>query len=253
MKKKVVIVTTLLLIIIVGTIIGGMSLAGKRKVSEVNKLIKSMDNIIPNQKEYDRIVDKYMALNENQKKEIEGAEFIDKYSTVDLNNVIKIKKAIDEINESTEFDKIIEIKDEINDLSQDEKKLIEESKIDEFMELSNEEKAALEGAKNIKSVMKSGNKFKVTKVTVKNDLDKMGFYWVLIKYTGENSFGAEVDGTSCFGINEDFEDPFFPLALLSDVEKYLDSPTSYLQYSDCEKEEIEIEPSKIMYYLKDAE
>lgn len=88
---------------------------------------------------------------------------------------------------------------------------------------------------------------------MKNDLDKMNFYWVLIEYSGDNSFGVSIDSTSCFGITSEFKDPFFPLAHLTGIEEYLDATTSYLEYVECNKEEVEIDTEKIQYYLNQKE
>ncbi len=117
--------------------------------------------------------------------------------------------------------------------------------------MTNVEKAALAAAKNVRSLMKSKDSFKLRSVSVKNDLKKMKFYWIKMEYSGINSWGASVDKMSCFSINSEFKDLFFGLAQITgNIDEYLDSWTNYDEYTDCKKKENNIDVEKIMYYMK---
>lgn len=195
----------------------------------------------------------YEALNENEKRLMDVSGIQDKLDSlegVDIDKVESMESSIAEINDKTPFSDIVELKEKYDSLTMNEKKLVEFSAVESRFELTDLEKAALEAAKNVKSCMKSESSFKVKKILVKDDLEKMSFYWVLIDYSGDNSFGVSLDSTSCFGISPEFEDPFFPLAQLTGIEDYLNGTTSYLEYVKCTEEEVEIDVEKIQYYLE---
>ena len=166
-----------------------------------------------------------------------------------MDKIHNISEKISKIKKSSSFKELVELKDEIDALDDNTKKYIDSSKLDQAMELTDIEQAALAACKNIKSVMINQDSFEVQEITVKNDLDKMNFYWVLVEYSGTNSFGGTLDKTSCFGITSDFEDPFLGMAQITGYTDYLDSTTSYNEYTKCTKKEEIVDPDKITYYL----
>lgn len=224
-------------------------------INKVKELQNTIDNVADDTtlRDFMAIKNNYEAMNENEKGLVDVSAIQSKLESlegVDLDNVESLETSIAEINDTTTFSNIVELKEKYDNLTQNEKKLVDFSAVESRFELTDLEKAALESAKNVKSCMKSESSFKVKRIRVKNDLDKMNFYWVLIEYSGDNSFGVSIDSTSCFGITPEFEDPFFPLAQLTGIEDYLDGTTSYIEYEKCDMEEVEIDTEKIQYYLK---
>jgi predicted nucleic acid-binding Zn ribbon protein len=248
--------TTLIIVVIVIIAVSGvvaMLLQNRHRqiITQINDEIQKLSDV-PSQEEYDRIVGEYNDLSDEEKKEIIDISNLEKYEDFDLDNLRSIVEEVNNIDESTKFSKVLEIKEKYDALNSEEKNCVDYNNIQLAMELSDVENAALTGCKNIQSCMKSKDNFKVNQVTVKDDIEKMSFYWVLIKYTGTNSFGGSVDSTSCFGIDPTFTDPFFGLAQITGgTSKYLDSTTSYLEYTDCDKTEITVDVDKIMYYLNE--
>ncbi len=225
-------------------------------INKVKELQNAIDSVTDDTtlRDFMAIKNNYEAMNENEKGLVDVSDIQNKLESledVDLDNVESLENSIAEINDTTTFSNIVELKEKYDNLTQNEKKLVEVSALESRFVLTDLEKAALEAAKNVKSCMKSESSFKVKRIRVKNDLDKMNFYWVLIEYSGDNSFGVSLDSTSCFGISPEFEDPFFPLAQLTGIEDYLNGITSYGEYVKCEKEEVEIDTEKIQYYLKE--
>ena len=252
-KMSKIIASVIILIVIAGIASFIVIQAIKKQQEElatINTTIQSLkQGVIPSQQEYDELVAKYNGLSDKDKENIEDAEILNKFQNVDIDNLSQIAQKINDMSESTSFTEIANVKKEYESLGLDEKALMDISKLTSLMELSDIENAALAACKNIKSCMKSEDSFKIKGITVKNDLDSMHFYWVLVEYSGTNSFGASVDNTSCFGITSEFEDPFFPLAQLTGVSKYLNDTSSYNEYIGCDKTEIKVDADKIAYYL----
>lgn len=224
-------------------------------IDAVKELQSTVDSVTDSTtlRSFMTIKNDYEALNENEKRLLDVSGIQNKLESlegVDLDTVESLQNSIAEINDTTTFSSLVEMKEKYDNLTQNEKKLVDFSAVESRFELTDLEKAALEAAKNVKSCMKSEDSFKVKRIRVKNDLDNMDFYWVLIEYSGDNSFGVSIDSTSCFGISSEFEDPFFPLAQLTGIEDYLNGTTSYLEYVKCVKEEVEIDTEKIQYYLE---
>lgn len=258
-KKVLVVMISMLIITIVAAGIWGYNKikikkqveSSNKKVAIVNEMInKELKEQIPTQDKYEEIVKRYSELLDNEKNKIEEAELIEKFADLDLDKLREISGKIELINEETDFLDIVELNDEIVNLSSKEKELLNMTPIEEIMQLTGEEKAALAAARNVKSVMKSTSSFEVNSISVKNDVERSNFYWVLINYSGQNGWGAIIDKTSCFGIDDEFKDTFFELNLvLGDIGEYLDSSTSYLEYIKCNKKEEEINVKKIRYYI----
>lgn len=204
---------------------------------------------IPSQKEYDEMMERLHNIGEDEII-IENADTLKRFETVDLDNIVKISNEIAAFDESSEFTDILEIKKQFESLNENERELIDINKLESLMELSPIENASLAACKNIQSCMISEEDFKISEITVKDDLEEMNFYWVLIKYSGTNRFGGNIDKTSCFGIDSDFKDPFFGLAQITGVSKYLDSTVSYNEYTKSKKQEISVDVDKITYYLE---
>lgn len=199
------------------------------------------------------IKNQYDAMNENEKNLLDTSSVQDKLDSLEnvkLDDVEELQTAVSEVMDQTDFSVIVELKEMYDKLNQNEKNLVDFSTVESKFELTDVEKAALEAARNVKSCMKSQSSFKVRNITVKNDLASSSFYWVLIQYSGDNSFGVSVDSTSCFGIDPSFQDPFFPLAQLTGIQKYLEGTESYLEYTKCVEPEEEIDVNKIHYYLE---
>lgn len=222
----------------------------QEKISYINKAIEEVEKgKLPSKAEFNNLLSEYDSLTDNAKEKISNWKVISNLNDIDLDKIHNISEKISKIKKSSSFKELVELKDEIDALDDNTKKYIDSSKLDQAMELTDIEQAALAACKNIKSVMINQDSFEVQKVTVKNDLDKMNFYWVLVEYSGTNSFGGTLDKTSCFGITSDFEDPFFGMAQITGYTDYLDSTTSYNEYTKCTKKEEIVDPDKITYYL----
>ena len=255
MKKKKFVVSIIIFMIIIVSVVLGFFLqqTNKKQNENINAISKSIENMkngkIPTKKEYNEIADKYKKLNNDQKKTIKNTNVFEQFGKFDLNKMNAVSTQINDIDDNIPFSDIISIKKKYDQLSKEEQKYINYDKVDSAMQLSDIEKAALAAAKNVRECMKSKDNFLAKKIIVKDDLNKMNFYWVLIEYSGTNSFGVPIDSTSCFGIAFDFTDPFFPMAQLTGVQKYLDSTTSYSEFTKCNQEQVEVDISKISYYL----
>ena len=167
-------------------------------INKVKELQNAIDSVTDDTtlRDFMAIKNNYEAMNENEKGLVDVSDIQNKLESledVDLDNVESLENSIAEINDTTTFSNIVELKEKYDILTQNEKKLVEVSALESRFVLTDLEKAALEAAKNVKSCMKSESSFKVKRIRVKNDLDKMNFYWVLIEYSGDNSFGVSLD------------------------------------------------------------
>lgn len=222
----------------------------QEKITSINEVIQEIGKgNLPSQDAYNQIISDYNSLSDTDKTQIGNWKVVSNLKGIDLEQVSKISEKINKISDSSPFNEIVELKEEVDLLDSNVQQYIDSSKLENLMKLTDIEEAALAACKNIKSAMKNQDSFEVQKVTVKNDLDKMNFYWVLVEYSGTNSFGGTLDKTSCFGITSDFEDPFFGLAQITGYTDYLDSTTSYNEYTKCTKTEEIVDPDKITYYL----
>ena len=255
-NKKLLIIP--IVIVVVG-VVGGILLYKRDQIikrqERINDATKRIESLlkegIPSQKDYDDIVKLYEGLPSDEKKEVKNADQLNKYKDVDLKVVENISRRIASVGDATSFSEIIAIENDYKKLTEGEQKLLNIAPIAERKSLTNVEKAALAAAKNVRSLMKSKDSFKLRSVSVKNDLKKMKFYWIKMEYSGINSWGASVDKMSCFSINSEFKDLFFGLAQITgNIDEYLDSWTNYDEYTDCKKKENNIDVEKIMYYMK---
>lgn len=222
----------------------------QEKITSINELIQEIGKgNLPSQDVYDQIISDYNSLSDTDKTQIGNWKVVSNLKGIDLEQVSKISEKINKISDSSPFNEIVELKEDVDLLDSNVQQYIDSGKLENLMKLTDIEEAALAACKNIKSVMKNQDSFEVQKVTVKNDLDKMNFYWVLVEYSGTNSFGGTLDKTSCFGITSDFKDPFFGLAQITGYTDYLDSTTSYNEYTKCAKTEEIVDSDKITYYL----
>lgn len=242
MKKKIII---WLIVLIVFT------LCSCSKVDSLNEDIEEIRlNGVPTQATFDEVLERYNSLSDEEKEKIEKPHVLEKYKNVDLDNIIDLQKDIDSVSSTDYFSDLVAVKERVNQLSKKEQDIIKTVNLDEAMKLNDVEKATLSAAKNVKSVMKNQASFKILEATVKDDTkDGKGFYWVLIDYTGQNSFGAMNDSTSCFSISANFTDPFWPLAVLTGVGDYLDSTVAYMEFFNSKSPEIEVDIEKINYFL----
>lgn len=201
--------------------------------------------------EYNSIVERYSELPDSATDFVVGYENIEKYDGVDIDALNEFNKKIQDIDEQTSFSNILEYFTEYDAMNSSTKALINITKIQTAMEMNDLEKAAVEACSNLRSAMKSKDNFQLQSVTVKDDTEKMNFYWVLIKYSGTNSFGGTIDDTSCFGITPEFEDPFWGLSQITGkTNTYIKSTTSYLEYEKSSQPEVDIDIDKIMYYIE---
>ena len=222
----------------------------QQEIAALNMSIQDLaKGEIPSQEAYDSLVELYNGLSEEDKNMIEDTSVFDKYKDIDLDKISAIANKISSIDDNSKFSSVLELQEEYTKLDSNEKAFVDNSKLESVMQLNDIEKAALSACKNVRSCMISSDSFQIKDITVKDDLEKMNFYWVLIRYSGTNSFGATLDKTSCFGIDADFTDPFFGLAQITGYDQYLDSTTSYLEYSKCGKQEVSVDVDKITYYL----
>ncbi|MFA9423386.1 MAG: hypothetical protein ACERLG_07395 [Sedimentibacter sp.] len=207
---------------------------------------------IPSQRTYDNLYEDYSNLTSKQKEYVSNYETLSQYRGLDLDTIIKINDSIGNLeNGTTKYSDVLEIEDEYNNLSKDEKEYINNfESLEKFKELSDIEKAAVEGVQNIKDSLKDPSSLELTTIKVKNEINGMGFYFVYIEYSATNSFGGRKEYKSCFAISSDFEDKFYPLAILTGVQKYLDSTTTYLEYMKSDEKEQEIDCDKILSNLE---
>ncbi|MCI8992101.1 MAG: hypothetical protein HFG80_05140 [Eubacterium sp.] len=201
------------------------------------------------QEQLDALFDEYQELSDSEKEKVENYGDLKKYEDVDIEAVNELQDMIEDSDDTTEFSEFIKMNEKYKRLNENEKNLIDIFEVEKKVEVTDLDKAAIAAAQNVKSCMKSKSSFVIRSVSVKDDVDKMSFYWVLIEYSGDNSFGASMDYTSCFGITPEFEDPFFPLAQLTGIEAYLNDTTSYNEYTKCSEEEVVLDEEKIQYYL----
>ena len=188
----------------------------QEKITSINEVIQEIGKgNLPSQDAYNQIISDYNSLSDTDKTQIGNWKVVSNLKGIDLEQVSKISEKINKISDSSPFNEIVELKEEVDLLDSNVQQYIDSSKLENLMKLTDIEEAALAACKNIKSVMKNQDSFEVQKVIVKNDLDKMNFYWVLVEYSGTNSFGGTLDKTSCFGITSDFEDPFLGLAQIT--------------------------------------
>lgn len=201
--------------------------------------------------EYNSIVEKYGELPDSATDLVTGYEKIEKYHGVDIDTLNEFNKKIQDVDDKTPFSDVLEYFAEYDSMDSSTKELINITKIQTAMEMNDLEKAAVEACSNLRSAMKSKGDFRLQSVTVKDDTEKMNFYWVLIKYSGTNSFGGTIDDISCFGITPEFEDPFWGLSQITGkTSTYIKSTTSYLEYVKSAQPEVDIDVDKIMYYIE---
>ena len=252
-KKILLSAVVIVIICVAGGIIFYNMYQTKKSQERIDNITKKIEALskesVPSQENYDNIMKMYNDLSEKEKVNIKNADQLNKYKDVDLKLVKNLSERIDSIGDNTSFSDLIAIENEYKQLSKTEQKLIDISTVDDRKSLTEIEKAALSAVNNVKSVMKSKNDFKLYSVSVKNDLKKMKFYWVKVKYSGTNSWGASIDKTSFFPIDSEFKDPFFGLAAITGMDKYLDNSTNFDAYTDCKEEEFKIDVEKINYYM----
>ncbi len=216
-----------------------------------NDIESAFSDKILTTEEYNSIVKKYSELPDSATDLVVGYEKIKKYDGVDIDALNEFNKKIQDVDEQTSFSNILEYFTEYGSMNSSTKALINITKIQAAMEMNDLEKAAVEACSNLRSAMKSKADFQLQSVTVKDDTEKMNFYWVLIKYSGTNSFGGTIDDTSCFGITPEFEDPFWGLSQITGkTNTYIKSATSYLEYEKSLQPEIALDVDKIMYYIE---
>lgn len=253
-KKTKIIVILAVVVVVIASIVAAVLLFFKHKenkmINELKAIIEESNQELPSQEKFDNFLEVYNSVEQKIKAQVNGEEYVKKYSDVDLAKVSDLRSKINILNEDSRFAEILEIKKQIEEMTEKEKKLVDTIPMENLMRLSEEEEAVLSAAENVKSVMKSRGDFKLNEASVKNDLEKMNFYWVKLGYSGQNGFGATVDKTSFFGIGSDFKDPFFGLAYLTGMDDYLDNIANYSEYEKCTKDEISIDVDKIQYFME---
>lgn len=254
MNKKMIIIPTIIVVfcMICGIIAICINNINNRRetietiTSDIEQLINKG---VPSQEDFDNTLSLYNALSNEEKLEIKNSNYLDRFKDVDLKSVKNLSERIASIEDTTSFSDLINIENEYKKLSKKEQELLDISPIEDKKSLSKIEKAALSAVNNVKSVMKSKNDFKLYSVSVKDDLKKMNFYWVKVKYSGTNSWGGSIDKTSFFPIDSEFSDPFFGLAAITGMDDYLDNVTNFDAYTDCKEKEYDIDVEKIEYYM----
>ena len=208
---------------------------------------------LPTTYELQDMMVRYNLFNDEQKAQITNYSDILAFSQLNIDGINKVQKQIDDQlkSETKKYKNVIEIKADYDKLSIEEQKYIHD--IDEllkYIELSNADKAALVGVKNIRSVLKNQESLQIEKINVKDNTANGGSYYVVISYSAQNGFGGNKSSTSCFAISREFVDPFWTLALLSDINKYLNENLNlYSLYLECEEEDQHIDVDKIMANL----
>ena len=218
---------------------------------EVNTLIASY-GIIPTQTEYESAISAINKLKEKQKKYIVPEDYISKFANVDLNKLRKISEDIESINNSTPFSKIIEINEKIENLTREERQFFDLSKVKKAMELSNIEKSAVSAVQYIIKCLKNPNSIALKTADVVDDTKgKTKYYLVKITYTATNSFGGTTSDYSLQTINTEFENPWYPLTILTgQYEAALKFTSATADYYDPDKNPVSLDPDKILYFAK---
>ena len=207
---------------------------------------------IPDEETVNGLLKKYERLSEEDKQLVKNYNVLKIYKNADFNALEEVYDAIHHIDNNSSFENVIEAEKLYNNLETDEKKAITNyDKLEKVKELTNVEKAAVRAVEYVRDSLKDSSSLELIDVTVKDELARMKFYFVVIKYSATNSFGGRVENAACLSINSDFQDPFYPLAVLSGkVKEYIEGTNSYLEYIKSDQPEIVIDCDKIMYYLK---
>lgn len=209
---------------------------------------------IPSQRIFDNIYDEYSNLTDKQKKLVENYEILDQYKGLNLDRIININDLIKQIEtqDSVKYSKILEVEAEYNNLTKDDKEFIENYNIiEKAKELTEVEKAAVAAVNTIKDSLKDPSSLELVSISVKDELERMNFYFVYITYSATNGFGARQEDKACLSITEEYEDPFYALAVLSGkVKDHLKSTSSFMEFIKSEKPEIEIDCDKILDNLE---
>lgn len=225
----------------------------EEKAIQVVEQIYTIQSEIPSQREYDKIYESYENLTDKQKEMVTNKDVLLEHKGLDLDNINKVNDEISTLNETSKYADVLKIEEKYNELSKDEKKYIDNyDSISKLKELTELDKAAVSAVQNIKKSLKDSSSLEIININVKDTTDRLNFYLVLVEYSATNSFGGRTESSSCITITEDFEDPFYPLALLAgSLDKYLNNPETYANYYLPAKEtEYKIDTDKIMSNLK---
>ncbi len=224
---------------------------------KINGLVKDIDEFatkeVITQEELDALFEIYNSLSEEDKEKITNYNILEKYENVDIEKVNELQKEISHISNTSGFSDAIKLYEKYEAMNTNEQNLVEVKPIEEIVKLTNMEKAAVSACQYIKKSLKSSNSFKLNSVKVIDDIGKKSnYYLVNIGYSATNGFGATIDETSFQTISSEFENPWYPLAILNgDYSSALKCTTFIQFYLLNEQEPTEIDCEKVLYYIEE--
>lgn len=243
MKKKIL----LMLLCIMTAIMAGCN-EDKKVVEAINSLL-TLETF--SQEQLNEVFVMYDELSDKQKEKVENYNLIEKYRDVNIDEINRMKEKIANI-ESMSFEEMLSVKKEYDSLKDKEKNFIDISSIEKKIELSDLERAAVAACEYVKKSLKDSSSFILDSAKVINDLDgDTKYYLVKLCYSATNSFGGRKDAESFQTINDEFENPWWGLAVLGGNYKSALECSSFIQYYLLHDEEpVELDIDKIIYYLE---
>ncbi len=200
----------------------------------------------------DCLFEDYNSLSKEQKEKVNNYQELSKYENVDLNKINKLNSDIKNLSELSKFKSLLSLKETYDKLTSNEKALVDFTDIENMISLNDLEKAAISSCQYIKSSLKSAGSFKLYECSVVNDLNgTTGYYLVNIKYSAQNSFGADLDDISFQTIDKNFKNPWYPIALITGEIKEALECTPYYSYFLSSKSQSKLDIEKILYYINE--
>lgn len=237
--------------VIIPLIIGlGITLSSN-DVKELNQGINRLGTSEEiTQAEIDYLFAMYAELAEDKKAQIENYDILKAYENVDITKVNEIKIQISSLNGASTFGDLLKIKEFYDSMTRNEKALVDISSVEAKMQLTDLEKAAVAAIQYIGKGLKNGSSLEIESASGIDDLDgTTKYYLISIGYSATNSFGGRKDATSFQTISDEFENPWFGLALLTGKYEEALKCTSWMQYYLLHDEEpVEFDIEKLNYY-----
>ena len=211
---------------------------------------KLQEESIPTQEDFNKALSDYNAVPYDRKNEVGDATILERFKDVDLKTVRDIATRMDALSEKTPFADIMALESEYEKLTVQEKQFVDGTKLDGFKSLNEMEKTALKAAINIRSLLTSGDNFKVTEVKVKDDTGMSMSYRMQVSYSYVDEQGTLKQVTTYLSMMSESDDVAYNEAVNSGKpESYTKNTKEKSTYDKCESDEIEIDNDKLMYYL----
>ena len=224
--------------------IGEVSLESEDAILQAEEYYETLTDSQKDQVEtYKTLVDarkQYDALVEEKKQAEELAAFEEKANEL-AGQTVKKQADIDEINKLYEA---------LNDNQKSQ--LSDPELLSKAIELTDYEKAAVGAVQQLRGQLKNQDSLELSQVNVRiGGENTTAAYYVLIKYSATNSFGAALDDTTCIDVTEDFSSLFWEMTRLfsrlganADVDKQ--DMTIYNLYLHDSTDEMEVDCERIM-------